>query len=111
MMYASRFRLLPVVAALALTGLTASAAHADTKRLVWTYSGGFFRDDGNGQWTEKNASGDYHFREAGRNREFIELRDDSRDCTVRLYCNAMFLKGFNGQHPNFIKFYEGHWTG
>src|ERR1700680_3048283 len=40
------------------------------RRLVWQYQGGFFKDTGNGQWMETNATGTYHFREVGRNRDF-----------------------------------------
>ena len=107
----SRFRLLPIVAVLMLTGMTASFAHAaGPDRLVWSYEGGYFRDQDADGWVERNPSGEYHFKEVRRNREFIELYDCSRDCTVRLYKDAMFLKGFNGEHPDFIKFYCGRWT-
>jgi hypothetical protein len=78
------------------------------RRVVWQYSGGFFKDVGNGRWEEQNASGQYHFQEARRTREFVDLFDASRGLTARLYNNAMYLQG--GDNPVFTKFYDGEWT-
>jgi hypothetical protein len=104
-------RFLPLLAALVLVGaLAAPTSAAGPDRLVWSYEGGYFKDQGPGEWVERNPSGEYHFVEVRRNRDFVELRDDSRDCTVRLYRCAMYLRGPNGQHPDFDKLYDGRWT-
>jgi hypothetical protein len=81
----------------------------ELRRLVWQYQGGFFKDAGNGQWVESNATGTYYFREVGRNREFVDLFDASRGFAARLYDNAMYLKQGNND-PVFSKFYDGRWT-
>lgn len=80
------------------------------RRLVWSYTGGFFEDNGNHHWAEQNPSGPYYFKEMDRNGDFIELYDNSRDCAVRLYNTEMYLKGFHGIHPDFTKYYDGRWT-
>jgi hypothetical protein len=102
-----RLCLIPAIAALVLTGtISTTASAAAPERLVWSYEGGFFKDQGASGWVEKNTSGEYHFAEARRTREFIELRDNSRNCTVRLYRNAMFIL----VNSDFVKFYDGRWT-
>jgi hypothetical protein len=80
----------------------------ELRRVVWQYSGGFFKDAGNGRWEEQNASGQYNFQESRRTREFVELFDASRGLTARLYNNAMYLQG--GDRPVFSKLYDGEWT-
>ena len=102
-----RYALVLAVAVAALA--VASPAQAQVKRLLWTYQGGFFEDRGMDRWVEKNEAGTYYFKEVDRNAEFIELYDKSRDCSVRLYYDSMYLKGFNGKFPDFIKFYNGQW--
>ena len=84
-------------------------ARPELRRVVWQYQGGFFKDAGNGQWVESNASGTYHFQEARRTGEFIDLYDASRGFTARLYGNAMYLQG-GSDFPVFTKFYDGGWT-
>ena len=83
--------------------------HNAFRRVVWQYPGGFFKDAGNGQWEESNASGTYHFQEVRRGPEFIDLFDASRGLTARLYGNAMYLQG-GPDFPVFTKFYDGQWT-
>jgi hypothetical protein len=83
--------------------------HAELRRVVWQYQGGFFKDAGAEGWVESNASGTYHFREVRRAREYVDLYDSSRGLTARLYDNAMYLQGGN-DFPVFTKFYDGGWT-
>jgi hypothetical protein len=83
--------------------------HHELRRVVWQYQGGFFKDAGRAGWVESNASGTYHFREARRTREFIDLYDASRGFTARLYDNAMYLQG-GSNCPTFTKLYDGAWT-
>jgi hypothetical protein len=83
--------------------------HAELRRVVWQYQGGFFKDAGRDMWVESNASGTYHFREVRRTREYVDLYDASRGLTARLYDNAMYLQG-RSDFPTFTKFYDGAWT-
>jgi hypothetical protein len=83
--------------------------HAELRRVVWQYQGGFFKDAGKDGWVESNPSGTYHFREVQRTREYIDLYDASRGWTARLYNNAMYLQG-GIAYPVFTKLYEGAWT-
>jgi hypothetical protein len=83
--------------------------HHELHRIVWQYSGGFFKDAGNGRWEETNASGHYCFQEVRRTGEYVDMFDASRGFTVRLYGNAMYLQG-GSSYPVFTKFYDGRWT-
>jgi hypothetical protein len=73
-----------VATLVAMFGLATAAQAQEVHRLEWQYDGGFFKDQGLGNWVEKNWSGTYHFRDVHRNREFVELYDASRDVSVRL---------------------------
>src|SRR5262249_31907046 len=62
---------------------------------VWRYSGavtGQFASSGNGKWVEINTQGTFYFREVAREKNFIELHDESRDVTVRLCEQACFIR-------------------
>lgn len=83
--------------------------HVGPRRVLWQYQGGFFKDAGADGWVESNASGTYHFREARRTREYVDLYDASRGFTARLYDHAMYLQG-GSQYPTFTKFYDGAWA-
>ena len=83
--------------------------HVGPRRVLWQYQGGFFKDAGADGWVESNASGTYHFREARRTREYVDLYDASRGYTARLYGNAMYLQG-GSQYPTFTKLYDGAWA-
>jgi len=83
--------------------------HVGPRRVLWQYQGGFFKDAGADGWVESNASGTYHFREARRTREYVDLYDASRGYTARLYDNAMYLQG-GSQYPTFTKLYDGAWA-
>lgn len=85
----------------------ASGAPAATYRL-WIYPGGFVVERGGGAWTEHNNGGNYGFKEVARTTDFIELYDQSRDCSVRLYADRLMVKGM-GKFPVFTKFYDGAW--
>jgi len=83
--------------------------HAELRRVVWQYQGGYFKDAGGQGWVESNAGGTYHFREVRRTRDFVDLYDASRGFTARLYNNAMYLQG-GSNFPVFTKLYDGGWT-
>jgi hypothetical protein len=105
-MFVSRIAV-PLLAIVALTAWTQPALAGE--RLVWSYEGGFFADKDKKNWIEENPTGKYFFKEVDRNEDYIELYDKSRDCTVRLYKDAMYLKGL-GQFNDFVKLYDGEWT-
>jgi hypothetical protein len=101
-----------VAALVTVFGLATAAQAQEVHRIVWQYDGGFFKDQGLGNWVEKNWSGTYHFREVHRNREFVELYDGSRDVTVRLYWDVSLIQW--GTHDparphDFARLYGGRW--
>jgi hypothetical protein len=103
-----------VVAGLvALLGLATVAQAQDMHRLVWRHDGGFFKDEGRGDWVEKNSRGTYHFEEVRRNRDFVDLFDASRDLTVRLYRDDCYIQHATSnpvRHHDFTRLYYGHWA-
>ena len=90
--------------------ITPAAAAPQVQRLVWSYQGGAFKYEENGNWVEENGDGKFKFKEVTRTEDYIEMRDASRDCTVRLYNTAMWMKGNYGRYPDFTKYYNGKWT-
>lgn len=73
------------------------ARTADTRH-TWTYAGGSFTDQGNGQWVEQNQSVTVTFSEVRRTPEFVEVYDASRDLYVRFFANAYYQRvGISGQ--------------
>ena len=50
----------------------------------------------------------FRFKETRRNCDFVELLDRDRGLTVRLYQNALFVKGVGFE--DFTKYYDGRWV-
>jgi hypothetical protein len=50
----------------------------------------------------------FRFKETRRNGDFVELIDRDRGLTVRLYNNALFVKGVGFE--DFEKYYDGRWV-
>lgn len=77
-------------------------------RYEWFYANGYFHAAGGTAWVEvMNGVDSYNFVQTQRNDSFVELFDASRSLYVRLYPQAMYLKG-QGE-TNFRKYYDGHW--
>jgi hypothetical protein len=85
---------------------------ADT-RSVWLYKGGYFKMLEDKKWSETNPDGAWMFQEKARTADYVELYDETRDYTVRLYATEMYLKGGNDKtaykFKDFTKLYGGEW--
>src|SRR4051794_22631912 len=105
------FTALAVTAALALCD-AASAQQAAVKRLEWTFSAGSFENTSGKSWVEKDSNGDvvFSFRETLRNSEFIECYDSSRQLSIRLYRDKMYLRCPRLGYDQWTHFYDGSWS-
>lgn len=86
-------------------------------RLVWEQSDRLcqYVDKGEDGWVELDKDGKVflRFRELRRNIDFVDLLDQSRGYHLRLYKNAMFIKGGNDgfqKFEDFTKYYDGSWV-
>lgn len=81
-------------------------------RLTWTHAKGLcqFVDKGDENWVELDKVGAvaFRFQETRRNCDFIELHDQSRGLTVRMYQNAMFIRGLGFE--DWFQYYSGQWS-
>ena len=91
-------------------------ASTQDKRQVWEHADRLFKDQGKKRWIETDRQGKalFTFTETDRNSDFIEIQDSSRGYTVRLYGNAMYIKGGSRQDvkkfDEFTKYYDGKWS-
>src|SRR5438874_1668548 len=99
--------MLKVLFPVLLLGLVMGAAQATAPRTQWLYQGGLFENTRGTTWVEKNFDGSFSFREVRRNSEFIELYDQSRDVSVRLYADKCY--GLFPNNPSWILLYAGGW--
>jgi hypothetical protein len=97
------------------TGL--SSGQEPVRRLVWEHAEGLCRyaDQGGGNWHEvaKDGSVSFRFIETSRNCDFVDLLDKGRGYTVRLYKDAMLMKGGDDglqRFDDFTKYYDGRWV-
>lgn len=102
-----------IPAALIVLGPTLGLAQ-EKKRTLFEYKGGFFKDEGDKKWIEKNPDATFHFHEVSRNADYIELHDKKRDYTVRIFKDVVLLKGGNetvkARFKEFTKVHDGKWT-
>lgn len=99
------------------TSLQIEHQHApldQTHRLIWEHTKGLCRyvDKGEDYWVELDRAGKVflQFKEVRRNVDFVELFDERRGYTLRLYKNAMLIRGGNDGFQKFAEFtsyYEG----
>ena len=92
---------------------TAAAAPSGVYRLTWEHAEGLcqFVDKGEENWVEvdkKAGTVSFRFKETRRNCDFVELLDRDRGLTVRLYKDALFIKGV--AFEDFTKYYDGRWV-
>lgn len=102
------------------TSLQIEHQHApldQTHRLIWEHTKGLCRyvDKGEDYWVELDRAGKVflQFKEVRRNVDFVELFDERRGYTLRLYKNAMLIRGGNDGFQKFAEFtsyYEGCWV-
>jgi hypothetical protein len=98
------------VAPLMFACLIASPAVAGD-RDYWRHAQGHFENvigpQGN-VWIERGPGGQFQFVESDRTLDYVELYDQSRDCTVRLTANSCLVKApFTGNQ--FVLYYHGRW--
>jgi hypothetical protein len=77
------------------------------ERVYWQHGGGYFAKAGGSQWIEK-SSGWLFFKAARRTAEYVQLFDESRQCSVRLYADRCEVRG-PWNRFQFQKFYDGGW--
>lgn len=89
----------------------------ENHRLVWEQGDCLcrFADKGEEGWVELDKEGKVflQFKEMRRNIDFVELYDQKRGYLLRLYKDALFIKGGNEGFHKFADFtllYEGHWV-
>src|SRR5438270_5474904 len=100
----TRLRALAVAALL----LAAAAPAVAAAPKAWLYDKGSFRPAGGSAWVEKNPTGEFHFREAARTPEYVELYDASRKGTVRLYAATAYWR--TPQQTKWTYLYHGRWA-
>ena len=100
-------RFLSYLSALVVATATVSPVLAGDRE-YWRHNAGHFENTSGNSWTEKNTTNEFQFVETDRTHNYVELFDAGRNCTVRLYANACFVKApfTNNQ---FKKYYNGKW--
>jgi hypothetical protein len=93
------------VAAVAVTAFVAAPALA-APRDYWRHSRGHFKNTSGAKWVEKIGDNTYRYVEQDRVKDYVELYDDGRDVTVRLFENRCMVKV--GRKP-WEKYYNGSW--
>lgn len=82
-------------------------------RTLWKYDGGSFRDEGNGNWVERNTNATWRFKETQRTAEYVDLYDSSRGYSVRLRGDTNWIKGGNDRVRKFADWTQlgrGKWV-
>jgi hypothetical protein len=97
-----------VVMATTVLALGATDVAQASERSYWWHPNGHFENTVANKWVEKSPDGTFHFVEVNRQPGFVELYDQSRDCTVRLDNGCCWVKFGAGC---FQKFYDGQWRG
>ena len=78
-------------------------------RMTWVHDKGKIINTKSIFWREmsKDAESTYYFVEVGRNQDFIELYDDSREVTFRLYKTKAILK--RSKDADWEDWFTGKW--
>lgn len=84
-----------------------AAAPAAEQREFWSHPQGFFDHVAEGKWLERSANGAFHFVEAARTDDYVELRNMQTGTQVRLFDDRCELKG--AQQLEFTTRYQGEW--
>lgn len=85
----------------------------EVQRQEWSYRAGVFKNVGPDKWTEiGDNGGKFYFREVTRNPDYVELYEEDRQLTLRIYGQS-FSKLFY-KMPNMRQWalmYDGKWVG
>ena len=106
-------RLAYLVFACLLTAFSAVSNADQGKESIWVYEGGWFQQVEGNKWIEVNVDvydlgkGKWHFREVAKNKDFIELVDESRKLLIRLHHEFCEVKEEDRREWSLL--YKGHW--
>ncbi|MFM8271381.1 MAG: hypothetical protein ACKODX_03520 [Gemmata sp.] len=87
---------------------------ADT-RTYWVCEGGWFAKTKDGTWYELNEQTyrkfgkPVKFKEVKRAKEYVELNDEERKVSVRLYEDTSEVRLDDRPNPQWEKLYKGKW--
>jgi len=84
-----------------------AAPQTAEQRVFWSHPAGFFDNVADGKWLERSANGAFHFVEAARTDDYVELRNPQSGTLVRLHGDRCELKGT--QQREFTARYQGAW--
>jgi hypothetical protein len=103
-----------LVALFAFAG-TGRAEEPEDTRTHWVYEGGWFAKTKDGGWYELNEltfrkfGKPVKFKEAKRTKEYVELYDEDRKITVRLYEKSSEVRLADRDENAWEKLYTGGW--
>jgi hypothetical protein len=99
-------RLIALVGSI-LTAMVFVVAAQCAERNYWRHQHGCFQNTAGDKWEEQDGDGNLrHFVEKARTQSYIELRDECRNCCVRLYDDRCDVKFDDGP---FEQYYDGKW--
>ncbi|MHC5538374.1 hypothetical protein ACYOEI_09110 [Singulisphaera rosea] len=78
------------------------------EHVYWGYAEGHFKKLDSQNWAEDYPGNHFEFIEAGHTDDYVELFDDGRRCTVRLYDNRCEVRG-PFTNMEFKDFHDGEW--
>jgi hypothetical protein len=84
-----------------------AAPQTAEQRVFWSHPQGFFDNVADGKWLERSPNGAFHFVEAARTDDYVELRNPQSGTLVRLFGDRCELKG--SQQRVFTPRYQGAW--
>jgi hypothetical protein len=89
--------------------LVSPAQSDEPARTTWVHEKGKITNTKGIFWreTSKDAKSTFYFVEVGRNQDFIELYDDSREVTFRLYKTKAIVKP--GKDADWQDWWIGKW--
>jgi tetratricopeptide (TPR) repeat protein/tRNA A-37 threonylcarbamoyl transferase component Bud32 len=91
-----------------LVAVSARVAGKPFNRSIWVHTGGAFIKTEGTAWVECGKAADrLYFTERNRNLEYVELYDQSRELTARLYATRMYWITRGQSNWNFL--YWGYW--
>jgi hypothetical protein len=107
-----RIQFLRLVAVLFSIGWLVAVAQAGERRR-WIHDKGSFENADGKRWVEmitlNGKPFEFGFEEVNRNRDYIEIWDEHRDCYVRLYDGEVYVKNIKDGYREFQLFYRGKW--
>lgn len=103
-----------VLVVAAMVGRGAADEPTD-KRTYWVYEGGWFAQSKDGSWYELNEltlrklGKPTRFKEVRRTKDAVELYDEGRKVTVRLYAEKSEVRLSDQEDAPWEALYKGRW--